>query len=323
MVETSPLTESGRSSPADPGARRTAGWRFEERDCPLCGAPSAAAVHLGRRGGPAHRGGLGVETGVVRCPRCHGVYQRPTAVPEGNPYQEHAPDSYFAAHASDEKIRSGEWLADRAAQLLGRQGKMLEIGCGRGELLRGAANRGWQVAGVDMTESFARIASSRFGVEVEVASAEATANLTREWDVVTLAAVLEHLYDPLAVLRRVKAALRPGGLIFIDVPNECSLLTRMGNLCQRLRGRNWAVNLSPTFAPFHVVGFCPGSLKYAIGSIGLEIVALELYKPRSCLATPGRGLQGRLEDAGARVGVALGQVLGMGAGIICWARRPA
>ena len=311
MVDTPPLTTAG------------SGWRLEERDCPLCGESRTTSIPLGRRGGAAHRGGLGVETGIVRCRRCHGVYQRPTAIPIGNPYDAHEPDGYFAAHDASSKIGSGEWLADRAAELLGRKGRMLEIGCGRGELLRGAANRGWQVAGVDMTEGFARAASSRYGVEVEVASAERASSLEREWDVVVLAAVLEHLYDPLAVLDRVKRALPARGLVFIDVPNECSLFSRMGNLYLRLRGRDWAVNLSPTFSPFHVVGFCPQSLRFALTASGLQVAALDLYKPRQCLATPGRGLLGRLEDAGARVGLALGQGLGMAGGIICWARRPA
>lgn len=296
---------------------------MEERDCPVCGAPRKDAAHLGRRGGSAHRGGLGVETSIVRCRGCHAVYQRPTLFPEGNPYDAHEPEGYFAAHDSLAKTRSGEWLADRAAHLLGRRGSLLEIGCGRGELLRGAANRGWTVAGVEMTEGFARFAATHFGVEVQIAPVETAAILSREWDVILLAAVLEHLYDPLAVLGRVKAALRPGGLVYIDVPNECSLHTRVGNLYQRLRGRDWAINLSPSFSPFHVVGFCPRSLRRVLASAGFEIVELVLYKTDSCQATPGQGFAGRLEDAAARVVLSLGQALGMGAGIMCWARRPA
>jgi 2-polyprenyl-3-methyl-5-hydroxy-6-metoxy-1,4-benzoquinol methylase len=311
MVDATPLTAAASE------------WRMEEQDCPLCGESRASSIPLGRRGGTAHRAGLGVETGVVRCRRCHGVYQRPTAIPVRNPYDAHEPDGYFAAHDASSKIEAGEYLAGRAEDLLGRKGSMLEIGCGRGELLRGAANRGWRVAGVDMTEGFARAASSRYGVEVEIASAERAASLQRVWDVVVLAAVLEHVYDPLALLDRVKRSLCPRGLVYIDVPNECSLFSRMGNLYQRLRGRDWAVNLSPTFSPFHVVGFCPKSLRLALAASGLEVAVLELYDPQPCVATPGQGLAGRLEDLGARVGWALGRRLGMAGGIMCWARGPA
>jgi 2-polyprenyl-3-methyl-5-hydroxy-6-metoxy-1,4-benzoquinol methylase len=160
--------------------------------------------------------------------------------------------------------------------MLGRTGRLLEVGCGRGELLRGAANAGWNVGGIEMTETFARVADERFGVPVEVSPAETAATLREGWDVVVLAAVLEHVYDPITLLRRVHDGLRPGGLLFIDVPNECSFYTRVGNLYFRLKRRNWAINLSPTFAPFHVVGFCPKSLRWALGRTGLVPIQLEL-----------------------------------------------
>src|SRR5215831_8620802 len=103
---------------------------------------------------------------------------------------------------------------------------MLEIGCGRGELLVGAANRGWSVHGVEMTEGYAQLARSR-GIEVECSPVEKCQSLNQTYDVILLAAVLEHLYDPLGILRRVKDALRPGGLVFIDVPNETSLMMKI------------------------------------------------------------------------------------------------
>jgi hypothetical protein len=166
------------------------GWRPELRACPLCG--SERRRDLGRGGGRSHRAGLGVETTIVRCRDCHGVYSRPMLLPEGNPYEASTADEYFHAHEPAQKVAMGAAIAAQARALLGRAGRLLE-----------------------------------------------------------------HLYDPADCLRRV----HDGGLVFIDVPNECSLFTRLGNAYMRLRGRPWAVNLSPTFPPFHVVGFCPSSLR--------------------------------------------------------------
>lgn len=95
------------------------------------------------------------------------MYQRPTLVPEFNPYTDCPPEEYFQHHSSLGKIALGQQLAAFAESVLGRPGSMLELGCGRGELLRGAANRGWSVRGVEMTEAFARIASEEHGLEVE------------------------------------------------------------------------------------------------------------------------------------------------------------
>ena len=103
------------------------------------------------------------------------------------------------------------------------------------------------MTGVEMTASYA---AARPDLNIEVAPVANPRSLTKSHDVVWLAAILEHLYDPAETLLKVRAALPPGGLVFIDVPNECSLWCYVGNVYMRLRGRRWAVNLSPTFPPF-------------------------------------------------------------------------
>lgn len=293
-------------------------WRAEDRPCPGCGRRDAKSI--GARGGRAHREGKGVETQVVRCRVCRLFYTRPTLVPEGNPYDVESADEYFHLHDPRQKMSQGEALAAYAENILGGAGRMLEIGCGRGELLAGAAGRGWEVYGVEMTEDFAEVARSH-NVSVELSSVEECESLgARTYDVILLAAVLEHLYDPVGTLRRVRDALRPGGLVFIDVPNEASLAMRVGNLYMRARGRDWSVNLSPTFPPFHVVGFDPASLRRALASAGFRIHAMSVVKWSNDLP-PARSLGQRVERAAMSLVQKVGRRIGMGDGIVCWAVR--
>jgi SAM-dependent methyltransferase len=294
------------------------GWRAEYRPCPICGSSSARL--LGARGGRAHREGKGVQTNVVRCTGCHGVYQRPTLFPEFNPYAEWAPEDYFQHHDSPEKILQGQRLAGFAESVLGRTGKMLELGCGRGELLRGAANRGWEVRGIEMTEAFAQAAREKHGIAIECIRVEEAEMLREFYDVILLAAILEHLYQPAETLKRVRQALRPGGLVFIDVPNECSLMNRVGNAYMRVRGRDWAVNLSPTFPPYHVVGFCPMSLRQLLEGEGFRPVQFQLDRWKNALPS-AKGVLAKFEHIGCDAVLSLGKAVGMGMGITCWAIR--
>ena len=295
-------------------------WRTELRPCPICG--SSRARLLGARGGRAHHAGKGVLTSVVRCRECHGVYQQPTLVPEFNPYEDHSPADYFQSHDPQRKIASGEALAAFAESYLGRPGRMLEIGCGRGELLRGAANRKWVVKGIEMTPAFAEFACGEYGVEVECTPVEEATSLAEPYNVILLAAILEHLYTPVETLLRVRRSLQPGGLIFLDVPNECSLMARLGNAYMRVRGRDWAVNLSPSFSPYHVVGFCPTSLRHLLKATGFQPVALEVHRWNNML--PRRsGLLAASEHVGLDVALSVGHWLCMGAGITCWATTAA
>jgi len=293
-------------------------WCVEYRPCPICGASSAKA--LGARGGRAHREGKGVETQIVRCVECHGVYQRPTLLPEFNPYREFSPEDYFQHHDSQQKILEGQRLASFAESVLGQPGRMLELGCGRGELLRGAANRGWGVRGIEMTEAFARIARQEHKIDIECVRVEEAGMLRDVYDVVLLAAILEHLYEPVAILKRVREALRPGGLVFIDVPNECSLMSRVGNAYMRARGTDWAVNLSPTFPPYHVVGFCPVSLRQLLEREGFRPMQFTLHRWKNALR-PANSVFGKFERIGFGAVLSLGKAVGMGMGITCWAIR--
>lgn len=292
-------------------------WRPEDRSCPVCG--SADAKRIGARGGRAHRDGKGVETQVVKCRDCTIYYTSPTLIPETNPYAKETAEEYFHLHDSRRKIVQGEELAAFAEKILGQPGRMLEIGCGRGELLVGAANRGWSVYGVEMTEDFAAAARAN-GVEIERSSVEECRSLDKAYDVVLLAAILEHLYDPTAILRRVREALRPGGLVFIDVPNESSLTMRFGNLYMRARGRDWSINLSPTFSPFHVVGFSPTSLRRTLEAVGFTVHSLDVPKWNNSLP-PGKNIVDRVERTSLSFVQTVGARIGMGDGITCWAVR--
>lgn len=303
------------NNPSDP-----AFWREDPENCPVCGA--SARSRIGRRGGEAHRSGLGTPAQVVRCRGCHLVYCYPTLKPQGNPYAAYEGEEYFASHEPEAKLENGRKLIAHAEELLGRKGRLLELGCGRGELLSVAAKQGWTVQGVEMTPQFASDAAGR-GIQIEAAPIEMSTFLDREgaFDVIYLAAILEHLYDPVLCLKRIRRALAPGGLVFIDVPNECSIRTRLGNLYMRLRGRDWAVNLSPTFPPFHVVGFCPASLKRALSAADMEVAELKVVRWPDVL--PSRpGFWSAVERAGAKMVNRVAGLLGDGDGIVCWGRRP-
>lgn len=88
----------------------------------------------------------------------------------------------------------------------------------------------------------------------------------------------------------------------------------------RLRATDWAINLSPTFPPFHVVGFCPISLRYLLDRTGFHPIRFELHRWNIPLP-PTDGCLGTLERVGLNAVLSLGKLIGMGAGMTCWAVR--
>ncbi len=292
-------------------------WFAEDRPCPVCG--STRAKRLGARGGRAHHEGKGAETDIVRCKDCGSTYTHPTLIPKTNPYEKESADEYFQIHDETQKILIGEQCMAEAEQILGRTGRVLELGCGRGEFLRGAINRGWTAFGVDMTAEFTKAAQTH-GIAIESSSIEDCQALKQSYDVVVMAAILEHLYEPVKTLKQVSNALRPGGLLLVHVPNEISLTSLIGNLYMRARGRDWAINLSPTFSPFHVVGFSPKSLRKALNEAGFEIHTLKVHRYDNNLQ-PQKTIIRKLERIGLSAVQNLGQLFGMGDGLTSWAIR--
>jgi Methyltransferase domain len=283
-------------------------WIPEYRDCPVCGSPKR--IMIGERGGDAHRDGLGVKTDIVRCADCTVIYAYPTMMPTSNPYASES--EYFHLHDYKKKIAVGKRMAEKAAQMIGRRGKMLEIGCGRGELMQGAWNNGWAVQGVEMTQEFVR-----GSLPIEIAKAEDCQSLNKKYDFIVLAAVLEHLYEPMVILRRISEALNPGGVFYIEVPNEDSLTFQVGNFYLGRQGRS--INLSPTFPPFHVVGFSPSSLRKALNLVGLE--PEEVIMQKYSTALPGGNLKRNAEKFAMRIIQTVGHMIGRSDGFEVWARK--
>lgn len=293
-------------------------YRWLVQNCPVCEVPPAK--RLGRRGGAAHRAGLGVECEVWRCGKCGLVFPNPMPVPLGGAEQHYGmpPDDYFENHDMDAKGAASVHLLTRARELTGGTGRLLDIGSGRGELLKAAREAGWEAVGVDPSQAFARYAARYSGAEVREEPVERCGFAAESFDVVILAAVLEHLYNPDETVREIARILRRGGALFVDVPNEEGLYFRAGNIYQRLRGRDWVVNIAPTFEPFHVFGFGPRSLRALLAKHGLKPVDWRVYGGEAMV--PARdNLVGAVERLAAHAVTALSRVGNLGTYIETWA----
>lgn len=106
--------------------------------------------------------------------------------------------------------------------------RLLEVGSGLGNLLVEAASRGYEVTGVEYSESSVRTANERLGTARVLQGSVADVALPRDhFDVAVLADVIEHTRDPLADLLYVRRALKPGGVLFIAVPSLDSWSARL------------------------------------------------------------------------------------------------
>jgi SAM-dependent methyltransferase len=166
-----------------------------------------------------------------------------------------------------------------------RPGRLLDVGCGTGEVLAVARDRGWEVAGAEPVEDSAAFAVRERGLDVRCALLEESDLPRRSYDVVSAFHVLEHMTDGLAFLRSIARWARPGGYVVIEVPN-------FGSIHRHAFGGGW-----PGLRPLeHVAHYTPLTLVSAMQRAGLD--SARVYTPG--FIWPQQTLDQAIADLGAQ-----------------------
>jgi SAM-dependent methyltransferase len=161
-----------------------------------------------------------------------------------------------------------------SAKSPGGQIRLLDVGCGKGYFLKEAASAGFEAMGIDISRSAVTFARDTLGVKAE--SGQLDLKASGEWsgvfDVATLWASIEHLSDPLTVLKAIRRCLRPGGLLFCD--------TGLGGLPAEngLAGHNQWYD-----APEHLFVFSGSGLRTLLEKAGFEVIRADFNADRSPL----------------------------------------
>lgn len=108
-------------------------------------------------------------------------------------------------------------------------GRLVDVGCGSGDLLVVARQLGWQAVGLEVDPAAVRAARAR-GLEVLEGSYECLSSFGTELDCIICSHVLEHVHRPLDLLLKIAESLKPGGVLLLSLPNATSLLrSHFGN----------------------------------------------------------------------------------------------
>jgi len=137
-------------------------------------------------------------------------------------------------------------------------GKLLDVGCGAGQMIERLNGLGWDATGVDPDTNAVQHAQA-MGRPVTRAGVESLREMPGGLDAVTVYHVIEHVYDPVEVLSDVHRLLKSGGRVVIVTPNMLSLASR-------IYGKHWR-GLEP---PRHLQLFSRASLRHALHKAGFK-----------------------------------------------------
>jgi 2-polyprenyl-3-methyl-5-hydroxy-6-metoxy-1,4-benzoquinol methylase len=152
----------------------------------------------------------------------------------------------------------GYWRGSRAA----KPGRILDVGCGTGEFLATMKKGGWEVEGLERDERASAWARSKWGIQIHGGEVEQLPSDRPRFDVITLWHVIEHLYNPLNVLRVLRERLSDEGLFLIATPN-------LAGVDSWVYRDHWIA----LDAPRHVSYFTPQSLREVLSRSGFAPIA--------------------------------------------------
>jgi 2-polyprenyl-3-methyl-5-hydroxy-6-metoxy-1,4-benzoquinol methylase len=146
----------------------------------------------------------------------------------------------FAEYQSAYPLKSSRYSShDYLFRLVGTGANVLDLGCGDGDVAAELAARGNQIVGVDRAAEPRRrkVMKAYFQTSLENGLGPLDARLATHgpFDIIVLADVLEHLSDPVSLLRECSRYLKPGGCVIVSVPNVANLWIRLNLLVGRFQ----------------------------------------------------------------------------------------
>lgn len=104
-------------------------------------------------------------------------------------------------------------------------GTILDVGCGSGVTASLFKDMGFRVRGIDISSKSLRLASEK-GIDVDLVNLEYD-EISGQYDVILCLEVLEHLFDPLGALIKMKGCLKLNGQMILSLPNEFHIVRRL------------------------------------------------------------------------------------------------
>ena len=188
---------------------------FRRNSCEICGS-----AYLREFASIGHRK-------IASCEKCGFVFAN-----EFNPFK--ISETYkksSAAVFSPEKRAGLEQDARIRQELLGTISKfremtinhrLLNVSAGSGEFIVALHEQfpSVEISTIEIAEEAASLVKNRIFPDVLIGrEAEVCTKISRHFDIITVLQTLEHLYNPLQTLMELYRLLKPGGILFVTVPN--------------------------------------------------------------------------------------------------------
>lgn len=239
--------------------------------CPMCGSQSARARY--------ERVFKNRKWTLARCRECGLHFTSPTPTEEDlnafyqGDYHQQLRDAGITEATFGPKY-------ERYADALGRHvrsGRVVDIGCSTGLLVRILCDRGYQAEGIELNHRSAEWGRDHYGISIHDKTLDQCGFMDGSLDAVIMTDVLEHTLHPRDYLRDVHRLLKPSGCVLVTFPDIRSVESRYQYVLSRLLRRDWL--WSSCHIPLHVWEFTDATAKACFESAGFRVAEFRRNQP--------------------------------------------
>jgi SAM-dependent methyltransferase len=121
--------------------------------------------------------------------------------------------------AHERELRAARRFLEFVGPYLKPNERVLDIGCGDGALVRTLQEFGAAPTGVDLDPEGARFIEQTYGIPVVVSPFETACFADGQFDAIVATHVIEHFFEPVEAMQRMRRLLKPNGLLVLETPN--------------------------------------------------------------------------------------------------------
>jgi SAM-dependent methyltransferase len=234
-------------------------------NCPVCGSEKYALFLSGK-----DYFLTGETFEIVKCSNCGFRFTNPR--PEAEELGKYYESTEYISHSDTRKgtfasiyqvVR--KYTLSRKLVIISKfqtNGDILDIGCATGQFIKYMSDHGWNATGIEPDEKTRARAISEFGLRV-FSEEKLNTFSPASFDVITMWHVLEHVSDLNGRMTQLKNLLKPGGTMFIAVPN-----------CEAYDAEKYKEFWAGYDLPRHLYHFTKSDIKLLVENFGFTIVTI-------------------------------------------------
>jgi len=159
-------------------------------------------------------------------------------------------------------------------------GKLLDVGCGMGFMMKRFQELGWESYGVDVSSYATEYARNELGINAYTGTVDTLDFANDSFDIVTIILAIEHMPDPKSTLAALNKLMKPSATIIIATHD-------IGGLWPRITGSKW----QHLFVPEHLFFFSRNTLTSLLNETGFDTFKTTETATLASVTGDGNGLR--------------------------------